>query len=173
MSENTVAAEIVSSEIAVADTATDASIFEPGNSIEAAIQSMKENNVPVFSTLEGDDFATKLTVANAVSSAAAVSDNLGRVFKLENFIIQPIDMADEGTGNIVTVPRIILLGSEGEAFYAISQSILSSLQTLCAVMKGMPATWSEPVPVKVVEVKTRKGFKAFSLEAVVEKKSAK
>lgn len=161
MSENTTV-------VAVADD----SIREGGSDIATVIQSMKDNNVQVFSSLTGDDFDTKITVASAVSSALPVGDHLGTVFELENFIVQPIDMNDETTGEVVSVPRVILLAADGAAYYAISSAVLSSLQTITGIF-GMPQTWKQPVPVKVVEVKTRKGFKAFNLTPVKVAKSAK
>ena len=160
MSENTT--------VAVTADAIDESAKESPSSIVSVIESMKSGKATVFSSFKADDFATKMVISSAVSSAEAISDHLGETINLANFIVQPIEMTDENTGELVSVPRVILMDDQNKGYYGISTAILSSLQTMTGIL-GMPHEWPNPVPVQVTEIKTRKGFRAFNMSPVVAK----
>lgn len=157
MSENTAVESSVVE--AIANEGVDA------NALAHQINNFKNGTAAVYSSIQGDDFDSKLQVAAALSSAGKIDDNIDKVIDLANFVIQGIEIADENTGELLAVPRVILIDKDGNAFAGISRPLMSSLETLVNVL-GQPHTWEKPVPVKVTIVKTRKGFKAFNLAPV-------
>lgn len=120
-------------------------------------------NTRVFSTVQGDDFDAKLKVMTAVSSAEPIMEHLGQHIDLENIVVQAVELTDPNTGTQTTQPRVILLDSNGTAYYGISPVLLKAIETFTGVL-GAPHTWPEPVGVKVTREKGNRGFSFFNLQ---------
>lgn len=133
MSENT-------NEIAVIDVA-------PAN-LGQEISQLGAGQMDMFSTIKADDFAGKLATLKAVSDSAPISENLNKVIKVRNLIIQKADMADEKTGEVKAQPRVILVDEDGKAFHAISNPLYRDVKNILMLL-GHPETWEAAVPVKV------------------------
>jgi hypothetical protein len=104
----------------------------------------------VFSTLTGNDFDTKVALMNALSNSVPVSENLKATIPLVNVVVESVDMADEGTGEIKAQPRIILIAADGTAYHAISGPAFRDVKRLLAIM-GHPSTWPAPLPIHVAQ----------------------
>lgn len=122
------------------------------------------NNRPtLYTSIKGEDFETRKRVLAALGASAKVDDNLGKAFMLKDVIVQSIEMPDERTGELVNVPRVILIDDKGGAMVAVSSGLLRSIQNFIGTL-GEPQTWPGAVKVKVVEAKARSGYKFFTLE---------
>lgn len=135
------------------------------SNLQQSINALKSGSSNVLSTFEGGEFADKIKVIAAMTSAKPIADNLGTIINLRNVVVQPVDMPvdekDESKGT-AEVPRIILVDEDGTAYAAISSGIFKSLENIFGVL-GQPATWPTALPVVVTEEKSRKGFKFFTL----------
>ena len=118
-----------------------------------------------YSSIQGDDLAARKAVYNAVSAANQLADNLGKTILLKDVIVQPVTSENEQTGEIEEYLRTTLIAADGTAYSAGSGGVASSLKNLFDVL-GEPSSWTEPLPIKVVEKKGRKGFKFFTIELV-------
>jgi len=118
--------------------------------------------VSEYSSFIGDDFATKKAVFGAISNAAPIAEHLGTVIALTDIIVQATEIEDDVTGEMVTVPRVIFVDKDGNAFAAISNGLVNSVRTLLQVL-GQPSTWDEPLDIVVTEKKAKKG-KTFVVE---------
>ena len=116
----------------------------------------------VFSTISGDDMASKVKTLNAMTAAEPISEHLNKPIKLANFVCQAVEINDEKTGESLDAVRVILIDDQGKSYAAISDGIMGSLRDLVSIL-GEPSVWESPLPVKVIEQKSRKGFRFFSL----------
>lgn len=120
----------------------------------ADIAALKQGGAAVFSTITGADRASKVAILNAMTNSKPVSENLGKTFNLLNVVIQAIEMEDETTKEMVSVPRIVLVDDKGEAWHAISSGLFKSLENIFGVM-GNPDTWEGvPLPIKITQAGT-------------------
>ena len=132
------------------------------NALDRSIAVLKSGGTDIFSTFDGTDFDTQLDVVDAVSSALPLADNLGTVINLKNVVIQPIEMKDENSGEMVRVPRIILVDVDGTAYAAISTGIMKSLQNYFGLL-GFPKDWPRPLSVVAKEARSRANFRFMTL----------
>lgn len=116
-----------------------------------------------YSSITGTDMEARKAVYKAVSAAVPLGDNLGKTIHLKDVIVQPVTSENEDTGEVEDYLRSTLIDADGTAYSAGSSGVASSLRNLFDVF-GEPSTWAEPLAVKVVEKKGRKGFKFFSIE---------
>ena len=107
-----------------------------------------------------------IAIYNAVNNKGeSLDDHKGEVLEIVNFAAHPVTLTDENTGEVVEALRVVLVDKKGINYDAVSQGIASSLQKIIAIV-GM-APWDvEPLKIKVVEQKTRKGFKTNTIELV-------
>lgn len=141
------------------------------NGLMDDIDRMQHGQTNVMSTFTGGDRASKLEVLKAMSNSTPLDAVMDQEIELANFVIQPIEMEDEKTGNMVAVPRIILVTTDGTPYYAISSGIFSALKNISGIL-GMPGADTETGevnenwPVKVVpsKEKTSNKFTVFTLK---------
>jgi hypothetical protein len=124
--------------------------------LAAELVSLNKGSVPVFSTITGTDFASRVAVVNAMTNASPLADQIGKPFKLKDVVIQSITMPNERTGEIQAVPRITLITQEGHAFHAISDVVYTDLKNIFAII-GHPSTWPDALPVVAEKVKGKVG----------------
>ena len=115
-----------------------------------------------------NDGSRKAAVAiyNAVNNKGeSLDDHKNEVLEIVNFAAHPVTLTDENTGEVIEALRIVLVDKKGVNYDAVSQGIASSLQKIIAIV-GMAPWDAEPLKIKVVEQKTRKGFKTNTIELV-------
>lgn len=147
---------------------TDVEIVGAGASNASALDklAMLSSGSGIVTTIKGDDLASRKATLNAVTSAKSLaeSDILGKgeVFNLTNCVFQAVTVTDDNTGDQVDTVRTILLDDKGEAYYAISDGLVGSLRDFFGIL-GWPDTWPEPLPVQIVEERSRRGRRFMKL----------
>lgn len=107
----------------------------------------------------------KIKTYNAINiKGESLDDHKGEVLEIVDVAGHPVSLLDENTGEVVNAFRTILIDKNGKNYDAVSQGIVSSLQKIFAIV-GEP-TYNPPLKIKVVEQKTRKGFKTNTIELV-------
>ena len=129
------------------------------------IQALKEGKTPVLSTMDGGDRSSRVATLQAMTDSTPLDDVMDTEFELANYVVQPVEMVDEQTGELVNVPRVILVTKDGTAYHAISSGIFSALKNISSIL-GMPSKDNNDWPVKVTPTtdRTRKGYKVFTLK---------
>jgi hypothetical protein len=115
----------------------------------------------VFSNLEMDSDLGKAITISCFSGADIPNEDLQKkTFYLQNFLMHTAYMADDN-GEKVPVKRCVLIDKDGQTTSFCSDGIIAGVGNLITVYGMGP--WEPPIPVKVVERKTRKGFKVKNL----------
>lgn len=128
-------------------------IYEPTqNEVEKVISSLNSSEVNVYSSIKGTDFESRLAVARALTDSVPVADYIGETINVANFVIHPVEMADEETGEVRPVARTIIIDENGKAYHAISAMIVRRVHDLIGVL-GEPSSWPNPLSMRVTREK--------------------
>lgn len=114
-----------------------------------------------------DTMDGKMALYNAMQTADKVDEHLNEPLHVTNVLAQAIEVANQETGEINSSTRVVIHAEEGN-FAATSPTLAHAFGNLFAIF-GTPDTWGHPLVLKVVEKKSRRGFKFFDLELVSEK----
>lgn len=109
----------------------------------------------------------KMALYNALQTSDRVDEHLNEPLHVTNVLAQAVEVANQETGEINSSTRVVIHAEEGD-FAASSPTLAHSFGNLFAIF-GTPDKWSYPIVLKVVEKKSRRGFKFFDLELVSEK----
>lgn len=82
------------------------------------------------------------------------------VFFAKYYIAHVAEFVAEG-GEVIPMPRVVLIGPAGETMQFVSEGAIASLDLIRSLMGDGP--WEPPLPLSIVKVKTRRGFKTYRL----------
>ena len=138
-------------------------VISTGNGLRNEIASLSDSQVPVWSSLQSDDFGSKAMILNAMTAAEPLAEYIdpkskeSAVFNVRHFVIEAIDLPKQDgngkpleSGELQTVPRVTLITEEGQALTTVSGPVYRSVQQIIGIM-GHPATWPGALPVKAVK----------------------
>lgn len=134
----------------MSDAVQSAELVQTNAGLRAEVQGLGAGVSSVFSSIQGDDFASRKKVVSAVTDSQPLREHLGEVINLKDVVVQVVAMENEQTKQLEDQPRVILIDDAGNSYHAISGVILKDVQNLMGIL-GQPHTWPEPVPVAVKE----------------------
>lgn len=114
------------------------------------------------STREG-----KIKLYSALQNAEKLDEHLNEPLAMVNAVAQAVQVTDDQTGEVSNTVRVIIVTADNKAYAATSPTLAAGLNTMFGIF-GTPNVWTEPLTIKVVERRSRRGFKFFSIEPVVE-----
>jgi hypothetical protein len=114
------------------------------------------------STREG-----KIKLYSALQNAEKLDEHLNETMLMSNAVAQAVQVTDDQTGEVSTTVRVVIVTADGKAYAATSPTLAAGLNTMFGIF-GTPNTWDAPLAIKVVERRSRRGFKFFSIEPVAE-----
>lgn len=130
--------------------------------VATRIQNLSRGTVVAYSSIKGDDIEAKVALYNATSSSENIADNIDVEFDLADIVVTVIPMEDEATGVLKDQPRVIFVTAEGKAYSAISSVLLDDVERVIGML-GEPHTWGGARRAKVIESKSNKGRRFFTL----------
>jgi hypothetical protein len=146
------------------------------SNVKAEIAEFRSGDSGIMSTFTGDDFfQTAKAQLAATSSSEPLSDHVGKTtILLDNFVIQPVEIPvtdNKGitTGELSQSARVTLVDStNGKSYHGTSMALVNSLKQIVAALGNrLPSEWAEPLPIQVVEEKSRAGFRFFKIVVVL------
>lgn len=142
----------------------------PENNIELATVESNEMGSPailgnMYASTSAESFDEKLKLLAAIADAESLVDHLGEIIEVQDIIIQPIELEDMATHEMVKTNRIVLITPDGDAYASVSNGIETAVKNLFAVF-GKPS-WYPAIPLSAVKKRGRKGFEFTTLEAVI------
>ena len=124
------------------------------------------NSQEFYCSMPKDTLEEKKAIYNALGKADyRVSDCLNKTINLKDIIVQKYTNTNEETGEVEDKYRTILIADDGTTFASASHGLFTSCKRLFALL-GLPETWTEPVPIQVVEITTKQGFKSYDVKLV-------
>jgi len=138
--------------------------------VRAEIAAFEAGDPGIMSTFSGDDFfqVAKEQLA-ATSNSLPINEHLKETILLDNFVIQYVEIPNEKTGELSKSARVTLVDSTNKkSYHGTSMALVNSLKQIVAALgKKMPKDWAEPLPIQVVEEKSRAGFRFFKIVVVL------
>lgn len=123
-------------------TATDVEVFDgPRADVDVSgIIAGLNTGVAYFSTVTGDDIDSRMLVLDALIDPQPIVENVGKTINLQHFIVQPVELADQNSGEVVTAPRVVLIDADGTGYVGTSVGLLSSLRNILAALGDIKLT---------------------------------
>ncbi len=109
----------------------------------------------------------KMALYNAMQTSDKVDDHLDEPLHVTNVLAQAVEVVNQENGELNQSTRVVIHSEEGD-FAATSPTLARSFGSLFAIF-GTPNVWDKPIALKVVEKKSRRGYKFFDIELVYEK----
>ena len=109
----------------------------------------------------------KMALYNAMQTSDKVDDHLNEPLHVTNVLAQAIEVVSQESGELNQSTRVVIHSEEGD-FAASSPTLARAFGNLFAIF-GTPDKWDKPITLKVVEKKSRRGYKFFDLELVSQK----
>ena len=107
------------------------------------------------------DRAAAVKMFNAMNNPSEkISSHINEVIEVSDFLIEMIsieqqDVYGDLTGEIGTVPRVVLISPDGTSYQAVSKGIANVVRN-CTQSAG-PAPWNPPVQLKIKQVPVGRG----------------
>lgn len=117
--------------------------------------------------IDTSTFEGKVKLYSALQNAEKLSDHLNEPLHMVNAVAQSVQVTDEQTGEMTSTARVIIVTDDDKAYSATSPTLLAGLNTMFSIF-GTPNTWEKPIAVKVVERRSRRGYKFYSIETATE-----
>lgn len=115
------------------------------------------------STMDG-----KMALYNAMQTPDKVDDHLNEELDVTNVLAQAVEVMNNETGEMRQSTRVVVVAEQGN-YAATSPTLAHAFGNLFTVF-GTPNTWAEPLKLKIVERKSRNGYKFFDIQPVTAKK---
>ena len=128
----------------------------PVAGLAGELANLSRGTVTGYSSIQGNSFADRVTLINAISAATPVADELGKPFALKDVVIESVSLANERTGDLQEVPRITFIDDKGRALAATSDVLFKDIKRTFAIL-GTPNNWPSPVPVVINKEKAKVG----------------
>lgn len=110
----------------------------------------EQNNF--YSSLIPKDKKEETILFNAINNPDyKISDFINTEIMVQNVICEMVQCTNKETGELQSVPRIILITPNNETYQAVSVGIYNSMKKVFAI-KGLPETWEEPIKIKIQQV---------------------
>lgn len=117
--------------------------------------------------IDTSTFDGKVKLYSALQNAEKLADHLNEPLHMVNAVAQSVQVTDEQTGEMTSSARVIIVTDDDKAYAATSPTLLAGLNTMFGIF-GTPNTWKQPIAVKVVEHRSRRGYKFYSIEPASE-----
>lgn len=115
-----------------------------------------------YCTMVAENRQAMATLYNAVSNPEKISAHINKPIEMIHFYVEVIQCANESTGGIVNVPRVVLIDKTGKGYQAVSVGVYNAVKRIVS-MFGNPATWDTPVTVVPQNVDLGGGQHTFNL----------
>jgi hypothetical protein len=118
--------------------------------MRSAVASLNDPTSGFYSTIKANTFKERLALGKAINDSIPLDTVLGTEFELANYIVQVVEIADNGTGETVQAARTILIDDKGVAYHGTSKGLMTAIRNLNATV-GDPSQWEgNTVRIKVV-----------------------
>lgn len=91
----------------------------------------------------------------------AGGDVIGQLLQVVNAMVMEVTLTKQDGGEVISLPRVSLATAEGLTVAFCSMGAYESLRFILSIYGQGP--WEPPLPVRVLQVSTRSGFRTYEL----------
>lgn len=123
---------------------------------EYDVSELMGGEIKAVCSIDAVDPETKAIVFNAANNPDhKVKDYVNKTINVKDIYAEIIEIVSEETGEVIKVPRIVLIDADGLSFECVSVGMYSAIRKLVAIY-GAP-TWEPPLTVTVKQKSVGKG----------------
>lgn len=127
----------------------------------SALLGKADSSAGYVTNIKGEGMERAALITQSLSVPSHDLDSLnGEVFRAQYYLANVVDFISE-TGEIVPLPRIVLISPDGETLAFTSEGALRSFDLIRQLLGDGP--WAPPLPISAVPIKTRRGYRTFRL----------
>lgn len=115
-----------------------------------------------YCSMTAADDKARVTLYNACSNPLRLSDMVNKRIRMLHVYAEIIQVINEKSGELVSVPRVIIIDESGKGYQAVSVGIYNSIKRIIS-MFGEPDTWEKPHTVEIQNVNLKNGQHTFNL----------
>lgn len=127
---------------------------------------LNEEPGSMICSIDGNDATPeqRKVIFNAMNNPThKLSDFINKRIKVENVLIEAVTNVNEETGEIETVPKVVLIDPDGVSYFSMSKGIFNSVRNLFSAIH--PAPWPGGLDLEVIQIQAGRG-KMLSLKMV-------
>lgn len=126
--------------------------------------SLKNPTTEFFCSINDDGTrASKVAIYNSINNdGEKLIDHCGETLEITDVAAHGVSLADEKTGEINEVLRVVLIATDGTTYSCVSSGVIESLKKIFAIV-GVPSWKDEPVKIIPTEVRTKQGRRVLTL----------
>lgn len=112
----------------------------------------------IVSSIKADpsDREAAKKVYNAMNNPEhRIADYINKKIKVTDYLIEIAEIANEETGEVSTVPRVVLLDDKGASYQAVSVGMANALRNLCIACGNAP--WNPAIELEIKQQPTKNG----------------
>lgn len=84
-----------------------------------------------------------------------LAEYINKKIKVTDYLIEIVDIVNEETGEVSTVPRVVLIAEDGKSYQATSYGIANSVRNLVQAVGAAP--WNPALELEVQQRPTKRG----------------
>ena len=101
---------------------------------------------------------------NALNSPdVRISDHVNKEIDLRDFVVEPVELRNETTGELEVAPRVVLIDTDGNSYHGVSNGIYNALSRLCMIYGR--SSFPNGLPVRIKQI-NRGQNRLFTLEII-------
>lgn len=118
-----------------------------------------------WTSFDASTIETKKKLLNAMNkSDYNINEVINGEIEFSDVMITGVNLTNVETGEVSPHPLVTLFCPDGTTYASTSDGVFSSVKKIMMVF-GLPTEWTEPMKVKVRQVKTKRG-QTFMLEVL-------
>lgn len=120
--------------------------------------------VPQFCSFAPETDEQRAELYNALNSPdVRISDHVNKEIDLRDFVIEPVELRNETTGELEVAPRVVLIDTDGNSYHGVSNGIYNALSRLCMIYGR--SSFPNGLPVRIKQI-NRGANRLFTLEVI-------
>lgn len=120
--------------------------------------------VPQFCSFTPETDEQRAELYNALNSPdVRISDHVNKEIDLRDFVIEPVELRNETSGELEAAPRVVLIDTDGNSYHGVSNGIYNALSRLCMIYGR--SSFPNGLPVRIKQI-NRGANRLFTLEVI-------
>lgn len=116
-----------------------------------------------YCSIKGDTQAEKVQLYNMLTSGGdRLGDHINETIEVCDLFISFVEITDKTSGEVIELPRIVLIDTDGKQYVAISKGIYRAVSNIVQIF-GRP-TWEPALRVKVRQKLSKNNNQFLSLD---------
>ncbi|WP_305113893.1 hypothetical protein [Thomasclavelia cocleata] len=121
----------------------------------------------VYCSFEPATIEEKKMLFNAVNSTPEyLKDHVNEVIVINHIYAEQVNIVDENSGEIIPIPRIVIIDNNGIGYGCASFGIFNSIKKLIGIMGAPSPNNPYNVKIKQVNIRNKANYSALTFELV-------